>query len=126
MNKLLAQCIESCYSCAKVCTECADACLKQTASRDLRMVIGLSLDCSDVCLTAARLASRCSRSSEEVVLRALELAIAATKACADACDQHGSDYEPCRTCSVECQHCKEACTLAMQDVGGASGIVQTN
>lgn len=47
-------------------------------------------------------------------------------ACAEECEQHASHHQHCKICAAECRRCEESARRAMQDVGGASGRVQTN
>ena len=84
------------------------------------------MDCSDVCLTVARLVSRHPGGREEFILRALELAAQTCRACAEECERRASLCECLEPCAKECRGCQEACTLAMQDLGGETGLVQTN
>jgi hypothetical protein len=96
------------------------------AAYDLRACIRLNFDCADTCVLVAKLLSRPDPPTGELVLRALNLGIAVCAACAEECQRHASRHDCCREAAVECARCQEACTLAEQDLGGATGLVQTN
>ena len=122
----LAECVKRCFSCAQSCTMCADACLGEENIDRLRRCIRLDLDCSDVCLATGVIATRSTETNEAVLVQLLELCANACQACAEECEKHASHHDHCKVCAAECRRCEESCRRAMQDVGGASGRVQTN
>ena len=122
----LVECIERCFSCAQSCTACADACLAENSIDMLRGCIRLDLDCADICTTTGTVASRCTETNQKILVQLLDLCANACQACAEECERHAEHHEHCRICAAECRHCEESCRRAMQDVGGASGRVQTN
>ena len=122
----LIRCIDECLACAQACASCADACLAEPHVTELRQCIRLDLDCADVCTATAAVAGRRTGSNEEVLLRMLETCELACRKCAEECERHAAKHEHCRLCAEECRRCQHACRLAMQDVGGASGRIQTN
>ncbi|MGH8179036.1 MAG: four-helix bundle copper-binding protein [Steroidobacter sp.] len=125
-SALLIDCIDECFACAQSCTSCADACLAEPQVDQLRQCIRLNLDCADLCSAAGALASRRTGSNEEVLLRTLEVCQLACSKCAEECELHAKQHEHCRICAEACRRCEHACRMAMQDVGGASGRIQTN
>lgn len=125
-SELLMRCIAECHSCVQACTTCADECLNEPDVESLRQCIRLNLDCADLCLATGKIASRRTGTNEAVMLQLLELCAAACEACAAECERHADHHVHCDVCARECRRCEEACRLAMQDVGGASGRVQTN
>jgi hypothetical protein len=122
----LIRCVDECLACAQACTSCADACLAEPHVTELRQCIRLDLDCADLCATTAALASRRTGSNEEVLLLTLEACEVACRRCGEECERHAGRHEHCRLCADECRRCQHACRLAMQDVGGESGRIQTN
>jgi hypothetical protein len=122
----LIRCIDECLACAQTCVSCADACLAEAQVGELRQCIRLNLDCADLCAASAALASRRTGSNEEVLVRTLEVCELACRKCAEECERHARAHEHCRLCAEQCRRCQHACTLALQDVGGASGRIQTN
>jgi hypothetical protein len=122
----LIECIERCFSCAQSCTSCADACLAEDSIDELRRCIRLDLDCAEICATTGTIASRSTETCEPVLLQLLEACAGICQACAEECERHASHHEHCKICAAECRRCEEACRRALQDVGGASGRVQTN
>jgi hypothetical protein len=122
----LVECIERCFSCAQTCTACADACLAEEKIGTLRRCVRLDLDCADICIATGAVASRSTETNEQVLLQLLEVCATACQACAAECERHASHHEHCRICAAECRRCEESCRRALQDIGGASGRVQTN
>lgn len=122
----LAECIEHCFSCAQTCTACADACLAEDMIDKMRRCVRLDLDCAAICAATGTVASRSTESNERVLLQLLDVCATVCQACAEECEQHASQHEHCKICAAECRRCEESCRRAMQDVGGASGRVQTN
>jgi hypothetical protein len=84
------------------------------------------LNCADLCIATAGLASRCIDSSDVIMLRTLELCAESCRLTADECERRVTLNEQCRASAAQCRSCREACLAAMQDVGGESGLVQTN
>ena len=126
LSNPLVECIERCFSCAQTCTACADACLSEDMIDQLRRCVRLDLDCADICSTTGAVASRRTETNEQVLLQLLDACASICQACADECEKHASHHQHCKICGVECRRCEESCRRAMQDVGGASGRVQTN
>lgn len=122
----LAECIERCFSCAQTCTACADACLSEDMIDSLRRCIRLDLDCADICTMTGRVLSRRTESDEEVLVQLLEVCARICQTCAEECEGHAAQHLHCNICAAECRRCEESCRRAMQDIGGASGRVQTN
>jgi hypothetical protein len=117
-SEQLIRCIDECHACAQVCTSCADACVAERNVERLRQCIRLDLDCADLCLTTAALASRRTGSNEEVLRLTLEVCALACRRCAEECDKHSSMHEHCRICAEACRSCQRACEEAVTDVGG--------
>jgi hypothetical protein len=122
----LIRSIDECLACAQSCASCADACLAEPHVTELRQCIRVNLDCANLCEATAALAIRRTGSNEEVLLRVLEVCELACRKCAEECERHAEMHEHCRICAEECRRCQHACRIAMQDVGGASGRIQTN
>jgi hypothetical protein len=122
----LIHCIEECYDCVLACLSCADACTAEPGAGELRQCIRLDLDCADVCFAAGALASRRTGSNQRILLQMLDVCANACKVCAEECERHAQRHAHCRLCAESCRRCRSACRLAMQDIGGESGIVQTN
>lgn len=120
------RCIEECYGCVLACLSCADACAADPAAGQLRQCIRLGLDCADVCFATGALASRRTGSNERILLQMLDVCADACDVCAKECERHAQRHEHCRLCAESCQRCRSACRLAMQDIGGESGRIQTN
>jgi hypothetical protein len=126
ISDALVECIERCFSCAQSCTACADACIAEDTIERLRRCVRLNLDCADICMATGTVASRCTDVSERIIVQLLEVCASACQLCAEECERHAPHHQHCKICAAECRRCEEACRLAMQDIGGASGRVQTN
>jgi len=122
----LVRCIDLCFACAQSCTTCADACLAEPSVAELRKCIRLNLDCAEICATTGSVASRCTSAEESALVQLLDVCARACEICAAECERHAKHHEHCRICADVCRRCQEACRTAMQDLGGASGVVQTN
>ena len=107
------QCIDAAYACAQACTSCADASLAESGVHALRQCIRLSLDCGDVCLAMASLASRHTGANEAVMRKMLDVCMTACRLCEDECRRHaGREY--CRICADSCQQCCIACQNTLE------------
>lgn len=118
INEALIQSIEDCHACAEACTACADACLAEDEVRDLVQCIRLNLDCADVCVATAALATRRAGSNEDVIRGMLEVCATACDLCAEECEEHADHMEHCRVCAEECRRCEEQCYEALRSMGG--------
>ena len=124
-SEVLIRCIEECYDCVLACLSCADACTAEQGVGELRQCIRLDLDCADVCLATGTISSRRTGDNEKILLQMLDVCANACEVCAKECEHH-AQHEHCRLCAESCRRCRAACRLAMQDIGGESGVVQTN
>ncbi|WP_246043309.1 four-helix bundle copper-binding protein [Tessaracoccus massiliensis] len=113
----LAECIEACFACAQCCTACGDACLAEDMVAELRHCIRLNQDCADVCAMTGALLTRQTETDREVLKKALELCMAACKACGDECEKHAHHHEHCKVCAESCRRCEEACRKLLESLG---------
>ncbi len=100
--------------CAEICASCADACIAESAGKDMRQCIRTCLDCSDICEATAKAGLR--RTGQNiVVLRAqLQACVTACEACAEECDKH--DNAHCARCAKMCRECAADCRKALPEV----------
>jgi hypothetical protein len=112
VSSKLIEVIDAAYACADTCTACVDACLAEQMVADLRQCIRLNLDCADVCLTCARLATRRTGTNEQLMRQMLDACVIACGLCRDECARHASAHEHCRLCADACLRCVGACKLA--------------
>jgi hypothetical protein len=122
----LIRCIEECYDCVLACLSCADACTAEPAAGEFRQCIRVDMDCADVCFATGALATRRTGTNDRILLQMLDVCANACEVCAEECERHAKRHEHCRLCAESCRRCRSACRLAMQDLGGESGAVQTN
>jgi hypothetical protein len=101
--------VDAAIACEQCCTACADACLAESGEMDLAACIRTDLDCADVCATTARMLSRQTQPSADVLRAQLEACKAACDACADECSQHADMHAHCRICMECCRTCSDAC-----------------
>lgn len=88
--------------------------------------VRLNLECADLCFAAATLAEQPAKCSAEQLLEVFTRAADACNACAMAYERHRTRLDSCIASAHSCQRCREVLILAMQDVGGESGLIQTN
>lgn len=110
----LAAAIDACFDCAEACSACADACLAEQEVHALIECIRTNIDCAEVCTTTARLLARQTAPGSPVIKAQLAAAIAATQACAAACDWHGTILEHCRVCAEACKAAQAACEKVLR------------
>jgi len=113
VNTQLTSAIDASYACAQTCTSCADACLAEDMVAKLRQCIRLNLDCADVCAATATVASRRTRSNEEVIRQMLQACVTSCRLCAEECARHAAMHEHCRICADACRQCEIACQDAL-------------
>src|SRR3954452_19621013 len=106
INQALIDAIDAAYACAQTCTSCADACLAEEMVAELRQCIRLNLDCADICVATASLATRRTGSNEEVIRKTLEACATACRTCGDECASHAAMHEHCRICADSCRACE--------------------
>ncbi len=105
----LAVAIDATLACAQAAGACADACVAQ-ADKGLVQCIRLSLDCADVCQTAAMVATRRAGANAPVVIGLLMLAEALCRDCAAEADRH--PLPACRRAADLARACADACLEA--------------
>jgi hypothetical protein len=49
----------------------------------------------------------------------LHACVVACQACADECEQHGSQMDHCRICAEACRHCQERCNFLLGDISSS-------
>jgi hypothetical protein len=117
-----ARTIAALLECAQACTVCADACLAEEKVDMLRRCIRTDLDCSDVCFTTVRIASRQTETPSELLHQQLHTCILACQVCADECELHRDVHEHCRLCAETCRHCQEMCNRLLGDFSDAGTV----
>lgn len=108
-RKVLARCIEACFSCSQTCTSCADACLSEEQVSEMRKCIRLDLDCADICATTARVLTRQTEYDAPTTRAQLQACIEICRTCAEECESHADMHQHCALCGQECRNCAEAC-----------------
>ncbi len=102
----LQACIDSCFSCAKLCEQSASACISME-NPGMAQCIKLCLDCADICLLDARFMSRDSRYHFETCV----LCAGICEDCARACDTAASESNKSimEECAKVCRACAASC-----------------
>lgn len=108
-SSVVAACIAACIECADACNSCADACLGEQMVQNLTRCIRLNLDCADICQTTARIVSRQTDMSPEILRSQIESCIVACRVCGQECEQHAEMHQHCRICRTACQTCEKIC-----------------
>ena len=98
------ECIEACLQCHVVCTMTAQYALAQGGDYATVDVIGLMLDCAEICQTSANFMIRGSPYHTLTCSACAELC----RACAEVCREMGDD-EHMRSCAEICERCAELC-----------------
>ncbi len=106
---LIEACAAACYKSGSLCATCSDACLGEPHVADLVCCIRTCLDCSDVCLTTARIISRLTEPSPMLVEAQLMACAEASRICGAECESHAAMHEYCRVCAKACRACEQAC-----------------
>jgi hypothetical protein len=111
----LTQALEVLAECAQTCTSCADACLgEEHHLSELVTCVRLNLDCADICEATARVLTRQTAFQPATARAMLEACIAACAACAEECERHAEmGMEHCRICAEACRRCEGACREAL-------------
>ncbi len=111
-NEPLALAVRHAMLCSAICTSCADACLAEKMADEMRQCIRLCLDCSDVCETTAKLATRRTGSNDILLEEVLQLCVTACDLCAEECERH--DHDHCRICAQMCRETARDCRAALE------------
>ena len=113
----LLRCIEQCRECAASCTACADASLGEDDLPRMVGVIGLCLDCADICDATSRIVTRQTATDLRLIRATVEACATACLVCADECERHAGHHEHCRICAETCRRCKQACDDLLTAIG---------
>jgi hypothetical protein len=112
----LTDAIEALAECAQTCTSCADACLgEEHHLADLVTCIRLNLDCADICEATGRVLTRQTSFQPGIARAMLEACAVACASCAEECERHAEmGMEHCRVCAEACRRCERACRDALE------------
>lgn len=116
-QRMLARCIEECFTCSQACTACADACLSEPDVADLATCVRQNLDCADICDTTGRLLSRHTGYDPALTRSMVQACAVACRSCGDECDRHAGMHEHCRVCAEACRRCEQACQELLTALG---------
>lgn len=111
-NDALIRCIEDGFDCVQVCTSCADACLGEERGSELRQCFRLNMDCADVCMATATIATRCTGSNEQSIQQMLQVCAMACRICGEECAKYAQMHWHCKVCAEACRSCEDACRAA--------------
>lgn len=109
----LQTCIEECLNCHATCTMTVQYVLAELATEAAVDVVGVLLDCADMCHTNANFMLRGSPYNVLTATTCAELC----RACAETCRE--SDDEHMAACAEVCDRCAESCDqmAEMLDIG---------
>ena len=107
----LTRAIEALNACAAHCLACADACLEEDDVDSMVRCIRSDLDCATICRATADVLARAGASGMPW-RQQVEVAVAATDACAEECGSH--DHDHCQACAAACRRASEACQQLLQ------------
>ena len=108
------ECIEACLQCHVICTMTAQYALAGGGALAEVGVVGLLLDCAEICQTSANFMIRGSPFHAVTCGACAEVC----RACAEACRAFGDD-ENMLQCAEVCDACAESCSeMAVAAIGG--------
>ena len=102
------QCIDACFSCARLCETCHDDMIGMPSHGDTQLMercIRLCRECADICAMAARWMSRVSPLADRLCRFCADIC----DLCAEACEQHAPHHALCGPCAEECRRCADLC-----------------
>lgn len=105
LSREMQQCIEDCLRCHGVCLQTASHCLELGGKHADPAHIGLLLDCSEICRTAANFMLRSSDHHQRICSVCAEIC----RACADDCERMAGDDSMLQQCAMECRRCQQSC-----------------
>ena len=118
--KPFAEAIHLLAECAETCTSCADACLAEEAHlQHLTGCIRVNLDCAEVCALTARLLGRTAGTPPPLLHAQLHACVIACQLCADACGSHAAEHAHCRVCAETCRRCQTRCNFLLGEISSA-------
>ena len=100
----MQECIESCLNCHAVCTMTAQHCLVTGGEHADVNIVGVLLDCAEICQTSANFMVRGSPFHTTTCGACAEVC----RACAEACRAFGGD-EHMEHCADVCEACAQSC-----------------
>ena len=96
-------CIEICIQCAQACNKCFKACLNKQNINDMKEVLGVLVDCAEICYVTAAYLCRDNIFSVELSDSCADLC----EKCADMCEAF-EDLD-CKASVSICRQCAEMC-----------------
>jgi hypothetical protein len=100
----LLECVEECLNCHAVCTMTLQHCMAKGGDLTELNLVGLLLDCAEICQTSANFMLRGSPYHVVTCGACAELC----RACATACSAVAGD-EQMTHCAEVCEECAESC-----------------
>ena len=100
----LQECIEGCLNCHAACTMAAQHCLAEGGELGDIDMVGVLLDCAEICQTSANFMLRGSPYHPVTCAACAEVC----RVCEEAC-RNFSDDEQLRDCAETCASCAEHC-----------------
>jgi hypothetical protein len=104
MSQDMAQCIQECTNCHRVCLETVAYCLQQGGRHAEAGHRRLLLDCAEICQTSANFMIRGS----DLHGRTCAVCAEVCRRCAEDCERFGDDRQM-RRCAEVCRRCAESC-----------------
>lgn len=115
--KVLAAFIDSARACAQACTSCAASSLAEPDPSPLASCVAACLDCADVCLASARIASRpLSAMRRDAVAALVQSCAGMCELTARECFRHEMHHQHCRLCMAAARTCLEACEMLLEEL----------
>ena len=112
----IQDCIEACLNCHAACTMAAQHCLAQGDEKADIDMVGVLLDCAEICQTSANFMLRGSPYHGVTCAACAEVC----RVCEEAC-RNFSDDEQLLDCAETCASCAEHCEHMAQAQPGGEG-----
>ncbi len=102
----LVNAIRACFNTGQTCVTCADACGDEQYAVELKNVIRLSNDCSDICIGTGKVLSRLNSPDWKLLRSQVMSCLQIVQDTAALCQEHARKYEHCRICADSCRVCE--------------------
>ncbi len=102
----LVNAINACFNTGQTCVTCADACADEQSAVELRDVIRLTNDCSDICISTGKVLSRLNYPNWNSLRAQVKSCLQIVQDSAALCQEHARMHEHCRVCVDSCRACE--------------------
>ncbi|MGC4095747.1 MAG: four-helix bundle copper-binding protein [Nitrospira sp.] len=105
MNEEMRRCLQLCHECHAICIQMIGHCLGLGGRHATPDLIGILMDCAQICTTTADYMARGSSFHD----RTCGLCAEICRLCAERCDRLAGDDQMVKHCAELCRRCAESC-----------------